>query len=493
MPVYGIAHGDRQTAFVFWADKGDTYLEIVISPENNLTAYTYAYPRFVYNRVIYQVYNRAGEGYNRLFPERNKFDIDVTYKFLAGDGSYDGFPADYTGMALAYREHLLNTGQLKLRAAPAQMPIHLDFVMSDIKSDLFGYRNMVTTTAHDVNNILLDMLDADVANINAGMLGAQRNGITGGRPWTLSFTNSIGSRRDFNDLITGMSALGVDVYFTQDYSAINSRQMILGPNMAYHRNSWGIRQRIEFESINVPVNEIGFARPVKSAEWITSQSRAMKRAGADSIGIDGVTTRLTSHYGTNPMNAGEAIELLRNTIKGLDMTINSYKPNMYLWDMTDRFINTPLLPTQYIIETDTVPFLQMILNGTMELYGPYANFSFYTRRDILRMIDYNVYPSFVLTEEPAYLLSDTNSSGFYSTSYELYRDIIIDMYNEMSDVYERILGQTWVGRDVLCNGVILNTYSGGTRVMINYTENSFTFEGNVAGPLSVAIWEGGLD
>jgi hypothetical protein len=267
--------------------------------------------------------------------------------------------------------------------------------------------------------------------------------------------------------------------------------MILGPNMAYHRNSWGIRQRIEFESINVPVNEIGFARPVKSAEWINSQSKVMKRAGADNIGIDGVTSRLTSHYGSSPMNAGEAITLLRETIKGLDMTVNSYTPNMYLWDLTDRFINTPLLPTQYIIETDTVPFLQMILNGTMELYGPYANFSFYTRRDILHMIDYNVYPSFVLTEQPAYLLSDTNSSGFYSTSYDLYRNIIIEMYNEMAAVYARIHGQAWVGRDVLCSGVILNTYSGGTRVLINYTENPFTFEEHVAGPLSVAIWEGG--
>ena len=395
-------------------------------------------------------------------------------------------------MALAYRDHLLKTEKLRLRATPAKMPIHFDFVMSDIKSDLFGYRNMVTTTADDVNKILLDMQGAGITNINAGMLGAQRNGITGGKPWTLSFTSSIGSRRDFNNLITEMSDLGVDVYFTQDYSAINSRQMILGPNMAYHRNSWGIRRFIEFEGINVPVNEIGFARPVKSAEWIVSQSKAMKRAGADSIGIDGVTTRLTSHYGSNPMNARQAIGLLRETIKELDMTINSYKPNMYLWDLTDRFINTPLLPTQYIIETDTVPFLQMILYGTMELYGPYANFSFYTRSDILRMIDYNVYPSFVLTEEPAYLLSDTNSSGFYSTSYELYRDIIIEMYNEMSTVYERIRGQFWVGRDVLCSGVILNTYSGGTRILINYTETPFTFDGIVAGPLSVAFLEGGV-
>ena len=42
----------------------------------------------------------------------------------------------------------------------------------------------------------------------------------------------------------------------------------------------------------------------------------------------------------------------------------------------------------------------MVLRGTMEVYGPYSNFSFYTQEDILRMIDYNVSPAFILSKQP---------------------------------------------------------------------------------------------
>jgi len=487
MPVFGIAHGDRQAAFAFWADSGAEHLELIVSPESHQTNYYYAYPRFVYNRTIWQVYNRRGDGYTRLYPERNHFDVDVTYRFLSGDGSDDGLPADYTGMALAYRAHLIETGLLTQSGMAAQMPIHLDFVMSDLKRDIVGYRNMVVTTADGAGAILRDLIGAGIGNINAGLLGAQRGGITGGKPWKLDFTRSIGSGSDFRALISDMAGLGADVYFTQDYSSINGIQMRTGPNMAFHRNNWGVRRIIESENTGVPITEISFARPEKSARWLSSQASDMRKTGAVSIGVDGISSRLISHHGTRPTNAGEAIALIAAAFDSLGMSISAYTPNHYLWGAVDRFINAPLLPTQYIIQTDTVPFLQMVLNGSMEVYGPYANFSFYTRSDVLRMIDYNVFPSFVLTEKPAYLLAETNSAGFYSTSYDLYRDVIISVYSEMNAVYGQIAGQVWIGRDVMQSGVIINRYDGGAIVIINYTESPFTYEGQTIAPLSAVV------
>ncbi|MBO4559259.1 MAG: hypothetical protein J5712_04175, partial [Lachnospiraceae bacterium] len=67
MPVYGIAHGDGQAAFVAWAEKGAEYMDIVVNPEETKKVkYTWAYPRFEYNMTYYQVYNNAGSGYFTL-------------------------------------------------------------------------------------------------------------------------------------------------------------------------------------------------------------------------------------------------------------------------------------------------------------------------------------------------------------------------------------------------------------------------------------------
>ncbi|MDR1692379.1 MAG: DUF5696 domain-containing protein, partial [Oscillospiraceae bacterium] len=355
---------------------------------------------------------------------------------------------------------------------------------------IFRTKDVVVTTSEDVGAILGDLNAAGVRNINAGLLGAQKGGITAGKPWRLDYSNDIGSRGDLTDLIGEMKAQGADVYFTQDYSAINELQMNVSSNMAYHRTNWGVERWISYTNTSVPISMISFAKPQKSADWINAQTDAMKRVGASSVGIKGVSSRIISHYGSNPIGAPEAIELLSGTIANLGMTVNAYTPNMYLWNSTDRFINAPVIPTQYIVETDTVPFLQLLLNGTMEMYAPYANFSFYTREDVLRMIDYNVFPSFVLTQQPAYLLASTNSAGFYSTSYDLYRDIIIGIYTEMEEVYAGIAGQSWIGRDIMENGVVVNRYDGGANVLVNYTEETVAYEGQTAGPQSAVVWEG---
>jgi hypothetical protein len=494
MPVFGIAHGDNQAAFAAWAEDGAEHLEIHVSPEENMTWYTFAYPRFVYNRQIHQVYNRKGEGYFRLYPERMHFDSSLTYRFLAGDGSSEdgtsngGLAADYVGMALAYREYLISNGTLTDHRIPAdgKTPLRLDFVMSDIKKSVIGTANVVTTKAEDVAAILRDLLDNGVENINSGLLGFQDGGIMAGKPWALNFTRSIGSKRDFKNLFAGMRENGVDVSFSQNYAQINKLQMLLPRNQAYHINHWGIRAYISEENF-VPVNEISWARPAKSAEWIAAQAAKAKKIGAPSATIAGMPGLLISHYGDHETSVEDTVNLYQDTLANTGLLINAETPNSYLWKYVDRFLKAPVLNTQYILETDTVPFLQLVLNGAMELYAPYSNFSFYTQSDILRMIDYNVYPSFVVTQEPAHLLSNTNSLTYYSTEYSLYRDIIKSVYQQVAPVLSQVKGKNWIDRRVLREGVILNTYEDGTQILINYSEEPAAYRGVTAPALTALV------
>ncbi|MDR1703508.1 MAG: DUF5696 domain-containing protein, partial [Clostridiales bacterium] len=490
MPVFGAAHGDRQAAFAAWATDGAEHMEIIVAPHNNMTWYNLVYPRFVYNRAMHQVYNRKGEGYFRLYPERLSFDLSMTYRFLAGDGAGDGFPADYVGMALAYREHLLETGGIAAKEYDGgPMPIRIDFIMSDVKKSVVGTTNVVTTTASEAAAIARDLRDSGVIGISGGMLGFQDGGIMAAKPWETRFTGSIGSRRDYQNLFEELGGLGIDMSFSQNYSLINKLQMGMTANQAYHINNWGVRAYISYEAF-VPVTEVSYAKPTKSAEWLARQAKSAANLGAKSVTVTGMTRMLISHYGDGPTTAEEAAELYEKTfadIKDTGLKINAETPNAFLWKHTDRFLQAPMLTTQYILETDAVPFLQLVLNGTMEIYAPHANFSFYTQADILRMIDYNTYPSFVLTQSPAYLLTATNSLMYYSTEYTIYKDIIINVYNQINAALSRVAGKAWTDREVYAEGVILNTYDDGTRIVINYTDAEITVLGRAVAALSAEV------
>ena len=68
---------------------------------------------------------------------------------------------------------------------------------------------------------------------------------------------------------------------------------------------------------------------------------------------------------------------------------------------------------RYTMETDSVPLISFILNDYMEVYAEYSNFSFYDKESILRMTDFNLLPSFMLTKESSHL-PHYNSSLSYA-------------------------------------------------------------------------------
>ena len=473
MPVFGVTKGYRQQSFVAWAEEGAHYMEIILMPHNNTTNYNFVHPRFVINDTIHQVFNRRGEGFMRMFPERRQFEIVMHYRFLYGDD------ASYVGMARTYRQHLIDTGVL----TPGRVqndgtsPVRVDFLMSDVRRSILGTTDVVTTTASQAGYILTSLTDSGVSSINSGLMGAQRGGVTTGHPGRLNFNRTIGNRRAFTNLFDEMADIGVDVSFAQDYFRINSHQMNVSRNQAMHMNRWGIVTWDSFEPF-LPVNEISFARPQRSALWLTQQSSRAVDIGAPSVTVSGITNNLISHWSRgDAMAVSETIALFQQTFSDIGVPINAHAPNQYLWAYTDRFLQAPVFHNQFIIFTDTVPFLQMVLHNTMEIYGPYANFSFYTQNDILRMIDYNVLPSFVLTYSPAHYLGNTNSLNFFSTEYALYHDIIMNVYSQISPIMSQVRGLEWLDRRVLAEGVMLNVYEGGVYVLINYTMAYFTHNG----------------
>jgi len=468
MPLYGISHGYRQAAFLGYATSGDEYMEIIVSPEENMTFYTWAYPKFVYNKLYYQVYNQQGAGYFSVFEERNHFDIEMNYEFLS-NGSEDGYPADYVGMAKLYKDHLEEEGILK-DESQEELPIRVDFIMSDSKEGIFGYSNVYMTDTDDVDNIITSIKDDGVDNISVGLMGWQSGGVTMQDPYKANFTRRIGSRNDFLDLFEKHS--DVDMSFYEEYVDIHEDQVSIRTNAAKHVN----KRYIEYYKSWVKITDFAFASPVKSVEWMEKQLSKLSKFDLSSFTYDGVSDILISDY-KQGLTVTDSMELYQEYFASVEHEINLVSPNQYLWEYTDRFLQAPMFSTSHLIETDTVPFLQLVITGSMDVFAPYSNFSFNKQSDVLRMIDYNVAPSFLLTEESAHKMAATNSGEYYSTAYNNYEDIIERVYTDVSKALNQVRDTEWIDREVISAGIVLNTYENGIVIVINYTENVFTYQG----------------
>lgn len=497
MPVFGIAHGNRQAAFVAYAIEGAEQLEILMFPdEQRNMSYNVAYPYFVYNRVYYQVHNQAGAGYNKLLDQGQKpiFDIKIHYEFLSGDGSEDGKPADYVGMAKAYQSYLVKVGILQpTQSKDAQIATRIDFIMADAKRDVFGFRDVVVTTIHDVEQILLDLKASGIPNINSGLLGFQKGGPTLGKPGLIRYSRAIGSQAAFRSVIASLKDAGIDISLQQDFLTINEEQMPLRGNALRHATDWYTRTHV-FDG-DSPIDTVYYARANKVVSWLEGHKSQLEAIKPASMTIDGMQSILFTDYTGGLRSRKATIELFQKALESAhdDYKINAPNPNQYTWAYLDRYLQAPVFTSQFLVETDTVPFLQLVLHGMMEVYAPYSNFSFYTDRDVLRMIDYNVYPSFILTREPAHLLMATNSANYYSTEYELYRPLIQSIYHKVNGALHAVIQSEWLDRRVVEDGVVVNRYSNGVEIVINYTDQTKYYAGQEVAPVAFKVIKEGFD
>ena len=493
-PVFGIAQGDRQLAFAAWADSGAEYMEIVVNPdETKSTSYTWAYPRFEYNVKYYQLYDEHGSGFFTTLDELFDYDVDISYRFLFGDGA-DGAPsADYVGMARAYREHLIAEGVLTPRPpASEEIPLRLDFIMADSENGVIAPRQVTVTTTEDVREILNDVLSMGIRNVNSGLIGWQSRGETLSRPDQAAYSGRIGLKRDFEALFREFADRGVEISHARNTTRINPLMTGYTGTAVRAVSSWYVSvDESWLLPENAPTASFSFATPEKTAEWtralagnVASYSRGLTLSGISSV-LNSTWTR-SGAATTLP----EAVRLYRDVLSSVDLNLNLENPNQYLWEYTDRYLRMPAGNSWLIYESDSVPFLQMVLRGTMEMYAPYANFSFYTRDCVLRMMDYNLSPAFILSREASWHLADSFSAGLYSTEYSLYRELIQSIYTQINDVLSQVQGLDWVDRRVPRDGVVVNTYEGGgetVKIVINYTSDETEAEGITVPAQSAAV------
>ena len=467
LPLYGCARLDDNAAFVAYAETGSENMYITVEPESGgeypLVQSLYAYPKFTYNFLYTEYYNKTGA--NNRFARLGDildYDINMSYEFLANED------ANYSGMAKAYQRHLISEGKLeRLTYDYNELPIRLDFLMADSEYSVMGKEEVVVTSVEQVDNILDDVYtNLEIKNIVASLQGWAKGGRSANDPRKVYYSSKIGTKREYKNLLAKYKELGVDVALAQDYLNINDEQMSFVGNATKHVNKYYNEAYREVEF----TQDYAFARSDKYDKWVKTQNKKLiKDINLNSMTIEGISDSLVSH--SQDITLTETLANTQKTFEYLDnsgIKVNASHPHNYLFEYVDRYFNIPVTDSQYLIENNEVPFLEMVLQGCLEMYTDYSNFSFYNQNSILTMIDYNVSPSFILTNESSHLLTYTNSADYYSTEYTLYRDKIDNIYAQVNDALSQVINDEWLYREYK-DGVYINTYKSGKKIYINYT------------------------
>lgn len=474
-PVSGMILGIRQHGFVQIVADGDAFATLVVSPAKNNLKYYYACNRFVYRSTYLAPGTRAaaasGTGQQVIEENRNSCNVSLVYDFLAGD------EADYVGMANAYQDYLRDQGALGDLSLPEGVVPALVELLGAETTEGFLFETVQAMTTYAQARAILSDLSGTIPAITAVYKGWSRGGWSGGGTKYLSCEPALGTKAELEALLRDFNVGNGSLSLYADFVTVSES----GSYSAYR----DVSQRVDSSlAAFAGVRKTWyFVNPLRTASLLENARESLSGWGAENLALGSLGYRLFSDFKDpgNPIDRAEAQAIYASALAASGEKWSLYRASAHLLAYASRDLAVPTTHSGYAVYTDTVPFAAILLAGTMEAYGPYANFFADRTAETLVLIDFGLLPSFILTEGSAYLLNDTELSSLCSSSYDTWKETVAALYGTVASALSQFYGERVVSRTVPRAGVTETLYANGVLVVVNHTsaawsEGSLTVE-----------------
>ncbi len=464
VPVYGSVHGVNQNAYMAVIESGMEYASIYASPAGMVTAYNWACARFDYRQVYSHPVNKGGSAITTTQEAPEHVAGRVTFYFLTG------MEANYSAMAVKYRETAKDSGILEnAERTEENIPLYLRIVAGTVQEGILldGYNRL--TSIGEAQDIVTDLLKNSIPNLTVAYDGWQKRGIGGARYGTKAMDSRLGSKGDLLELRrlvqegNGRFYLSLDpISFNEDQArtASTAAFTISKKYASYTRSNRGLMYPTEY-----------YAHPSRVVSVLQKVEKEYDGYGFDLANIGAM---IYGDYSKNEkMSRSGCMELFSSVAAEAGANQALEHPNQYMWNSTADYTNMPMNNSQYLFETDSVPFLQIVLKGSIDYYAPYANQGFYNKMNRLKMIEYGAYPSFIVIARENERLKDTPLEDYFSLNYNDWSDIIREVYGFVNGALKKVEGSAIVEHRMLAVGVAAVTYDNGKTIYVNYLNEEY--------------------
>lgn len=456
LPVVGIVHHVNHQGFYVSVDEGAELSELQAVFWSSRTRYFRTQLNFQLRPIYKAIINAAGDGRDQIPEALTNKDYRATYTLLGDD-------ANYVGIANHYQDYLLNEGAL-VKQEVSQLPYLLQFLMGDQTPSFLGTTYLEMTSAQEVESILTQLLNQNVSPSVVALLGWSKDGVIDQSPYRLRDVSGL------KDLEAFMTSQGIDFLRHQDYVSSSELSERIGFNRDVALNYSRLKMSVSRGSLNAQAINRYFVYPERSLAL--SNQDDLSSAYLTSIG-----GMLNSFYDQGFYDRIDTRMIYDELLTSYE-TLMLNQPSLYALKYADYYTHMPIIHSQYYFYTDTVPFVPIVLSGILPVFSSELNFNAIGDILKLQMLDYGMYPNFIITEEPTQTMRFTRSNVFFTTHFNVFENEIRSTYDQFKDIYDAVGFQKVISRDVLDLGIVRITYEDQTQLLINYTNDIYTI-GNV--------------
>ena len=469
MPIYGVVHGAGQNGFLAVVESGAEYASILATPALTNNPYNWAAARFEYRQKYMMNINRKeGSGALMPQPDMNQVRPRVSFYFTEGE------EADYGAMAVMYRELLVERGELSyLEPGEAgEIPLQLEVLGADKKKGFLFNSTAVFTSFAEAGEMAEALRGDGVDELLMVYRCYTMNNEAGAK-----LLGRLGSADELAALSVQLESGGGELLLYLDPLTANEDQITPRTEAANNLSSMEIKWLNSLDVYGAMYDTTYVYRLSRAGRAVDS---AVSRGYGAGFALDQLSFRLYSDFAsgkelTRPESLEKARELAGKLAGGGKLTM--YKPNQYLWSGTGRVLGLPAVSSQLLYESDTVPFLQIVLSGCAQMFSEPLNMTSCSGEKLLRLVEYGMAPAFVAAYCESDELMDTAQSAYASASFEGWRETMAEAYETVASALEGVWGHSITEHRCLETGLIRVSYDNGVRIYVNYTDEARTADG----------------
>jgi|GEM_PF-548487 len=467
MPIFGVVHDVGNTGFVAIAEQGSTYAIMNYSSATVVNSYHRMFFSYRYRDSYRQSQSRANADQYRISFQENVNDIDVLQRYIFLTGS----DASYVGVAKAYRDYLINLNEFtdSVSKTYAQTPIKIDFIGTEITTGILVDQIVGITQYKEMKSIIQALQNDGYTELVTALKTYNKSDYG----YDINLASSMGTKREFEDYLSYLSDNDIEFSYYLDYTRnyddySTKHAQTLSKNDIY---------QLEYSAMNIIhyVNDTSFY-----LGYAEDDLKILQKYGITNVAIAGLDRAIYTSYDKTIRSSYENIIDINQMLEFYEtngISANIYLPDAYAYKYLNEYYNSPLSSSEYTVQSAAIPLIELVLSGSVDFYSDYLNFISDESFSLLRLVEFGVYPSFILTGGSTYNLKDTNSSNVYISQYDVLKDRISTYYQFVSTGLNATMGQEMINHQYVSNGVVLVTYSNGTQIILNYNKSVYDYLG----------------
>ncbi len=380
-------------------------------------------------------------------------DADEAVK--KGQETYD---ASWLGMAIAYRDYLTDQGiisKLTSDDVKSNIPLYVEaFGAVETTEKILSVPVTVMaplTTFEDVIQMYTELAEQNITNVNFKLTGFANGGMYYHVPGKLKFEKEVGGNKGFQALLDKANEVnetnedanfGIFPDFDLAYSLYD--QLFDGYSNSKHAartiDDRYAAKRVYSATQQKYMNYYELAiSPAYYSEFYNKLEKNYlnKYENVMGISVASLGYALNSDFDEDePYNREDSKDYTIKAFEALDESYGQVMTeggNAYVWKYIDHLLDVSLDSSRYNFSANAVPFIGVVLHGSISFAGEPLNMEGDIDYAILKAIENGASPYFILSARNTQALKQyTDLSQYYSIRYDIWNKDIADVYNTLN-------------------------------------------------------------